>query len=97
MSVKHTPGPWGFMGRNVGAHPEDALKWSGVASVSGYGPESDANLALIAAAPELLEALEQLRCVTINMDPDYKPSVAEVEASLKKARLTIAKAKGEAP
>ena len=57
---------------------------------SGYNPADNelyANARLIAAAPELLEALEELIAATNHLEPC--PATAD------KARAAIAKAKGE--
>lgn len=68
LAAEATPGPWGIMGRTVGINPENPMTWSGLAMVTGYGPQSDANLHLIAALPDLLaiaqgqgEEMERLR------------------------------------
>ena len=58
MITKHTPGPWKRLGAS------DILGADGVVTASAKGwldrkhPECHANAALIAAAPELLGALE---------------------------------------
>lgn len=63
---KHTPGPWIATASDNGEWGIDAASGWGIATVAGSagdGPgndESDANARLIAAAPELLEALEHL-------------------------------------
>lgn len=98
---KHTPGPWVHDTRGQGKPDVRAASGRAVACtwmVCGSAPKSDkgyearceedrANARLIAAAPELLAALEELvgwqTCV-----PD-----AVVEA----ARAAIAKATGEQP
>ena len=85
--MSHTPGPWtasehgaytDYKGNNIVILGDDLR----IAVV--LGPDTDetqANARLIAAAPDLLEALEAL------LEGDF--NVAE------KARLAIAKAKGE--
>jgi hypothetical protein len=68
--MKHTPGPWEVSRNNAGAiplhfQPPEVFGRGGnccVASNLGNGPESEANARLIAAAPELLEALQE--CLT---------------------------------
>lgn len=98
MTAQHTPGPWS-------AHHHESTdtytvhvegrSWEswGVAHV-GYTKEDDANARLIAAAPELLEAL----IAVVNM-PDYDGSISTsvVRRNAKHAaRAAIAKATGGA-
>lgn len=90
MTTTHTPGPWTH-------HPEDniitdasgrrLIEWQ-ARSVSVSVEERDANARLIAAAPELLEALAALiGCIDHGSDnPTLK---------LDAARAAIAKATGE--
>lgn len=64
MTTKHTPGPWSFKTVSTdGASSVKGADGRGVASVSGNirrpADEMVANAALIAAAPELLEALKR--------------------------------------
>ena len=60
---KHTPGPWFMTGElpgyrsRINSTPQN-LGWD-LAHVCN-GPEADANARLIAAAPELLEALQEV-------------------------------------
>ena len=61
-SSKHTPAPWDWV-QFFAPTGETTYKVRGkglleVARVQGFGPEVEANIRLIAAAPELLEALE---------------------------------------
>jgi len=98
-----TPGPWrvsSLDGRTVG--PVRALFADGtavqqlqaVAIVKERTGESDANANLIAAAPELLKALKQLRHViyeVLKLDPvDH-----EYRSICEQADAAIAKAEGE--
>lgn len=86
---KHTPGPWTFKGRTVrGPHPRDPegrtrIVVNAIWDRGTYVGEAEANARLIAAAPELLEALE------IALDCAGDAWWAE------KAEAAIAKAKGE--
>lgn len=93
----HTPGPWTFTGA-AEARAKDGINLNQicfgdksrnrVCTVAGHGvskEENDANARLIAAAPELLEALEGVLRVA-----DRK--TVEFDA----ARAAIAKARGEA-
>ena len=100
MEHKHTEGPWIF-------HPE-AREISGppgsgviVARLPEWGTAADAtdpsgsNARLIAAAPELLEALQRLKIEVVlsDVDPDYIES--HFRLWLNKAEAAIAKATGE--
>jgi hypothetical protein len=74
---KHTPGPW-KLDRNSVLIPIAPYEWA-----DAYGG-SEANARLIAAAPDLLEALQDL-CDTLG------------ECGMtEKARAAITKAEGEA-
>lgn len=84
MNAKHTPGPW------ISRQPE---KWCGryrVETPAGIEiaavPQDEANARLIAAAPELLDALEAIIGHDAHLLNPYR-----VEA----ARIAIAKARGE--
>ena len=98
--MSHTPGPWfvsmepdqdedGWMG--VGVYDCDG----GVYAVVDDEPETiarpfcEANARLIAAAPEMLEALERLVEAA-------GPQMAEPDLALEFARTVIRKARGEA-
>jgi hypothetical protein len=91
MSAQHTPGPWHI--DRYGKHPRavwgatNALPVAIIHSDGTSSAANDANARLIAAAPELLEAL----CMVLD-DPDAldgRPLTYEC------ARAAIAKATGE--
>ena len=93
--MSFTPGPWfatGTMTKYVEARIDGGLVQE-IAAVgptaadNGYGAQQEANARLIAAAPELLEALEKLVLFSIP-----KPSNA---VALNYAHQVIAKARGE--
>lgn len=96
MTTKHTPGPW-RIGKHYGAvvadHPVPEI--SGSDHVEAYGGhmvgESIAprNRALIAAAPELLEALQVVRR-SVGWQVMHPETQALIDAA-------IAKASTEAP
>lgn len=95
--MSHTPGKWNVVGGEVFSMDNDARicqVFSGGDSqkllnkaVSSY--EADANARLIAAAPELLEALERMldECII----PNHR--ISDIE---EKSRAAIAKARGQA-
>ena len=86
---KHTPGPWTWTRSN---EPGEVITWTldgprvlcrwweGIGKPGSH----DADARLIAAAPELLAALERLQ------NPDLKPKILDYQ----RARNAIAKAKG---
>jgi hypothetical protein len=60
--MKHTPGPWKFLPRESRFRPAVQRGTEGAFSVSGLTNErEDADAILIAAAPDLLEALQLCR------------------------------------
>lgn len=85
--VKHTPGPW-FHGTGwIGAG--DVMHAKVVARVEGfpYG-DTEANVRLIAAAPELLEALreyDQAVRDSVGIIPELRSSYAKVIAAIARA------------
>lgn len=96
---KHTPRPW--MAREVTS--------SGFPGQSGWAIDFNedqeqvvdyvyeaADAHLIAAAPELLEALERLKCELILSDVDMDYIESHFRPWLNKAEAAIAKARGEA-
>ena len=60
----HTQGPWFFDGDKIKGNDKKTLQVCGVLMPCGYVPSDDvgyANARLIAAAPELLEALKEAK------------------------------------
>lgn len=99
-TTKHTPGPWevitkkseyyghkhaGFDARHPRIITDKGLAIANV--VPWHGVEFAANARLIAAAPELLAALERLLDHTTAANKDYDATTV--------ARAAIAKAKGQ--
>lgn len=90
MKPQHTPGAWHIFTaacspdqRAIGDETENRI----IALIDKSDEQDEANAHLIAAAPELLEALENLvRNFTQEPDP---------HGDLKKAKAVIKKAKGE--
>jgi hypothetical protein len=88
MSAKHTPGPWTYWPKvayPLGVVTRDASAGH-IATPSDCGECTEANACLIAAAPDMLEALEL--CVSWQ-------SGAERGRVFDAARAAIRKAKGE--
>lgn len=97
QETKYTPGPWGYDDYDHTAFCSDKYKedyfmrieWS-VDALGIPEEEIQANARLIAAAPELLEALEEL--IAMN-NCNYDRTIQE--NGYKKARAAIAKARGK--
>jgi hypothetical protein len=109
MSAKHTPGPWkagtarrssnfGDMAAFVhGPGPAKIAKvWSGDPSDETNGNKAEANARLIAAAPDLLEALKDIVEQWDAAKDPHSKAVAlnspKLWAALGEARAAIAKA-----
>jgi len=90
---KGTPGKWVNVGGWVDSEGKHSKIICAIGSVSTQPEEvQEANANLIAAAPELLEALQLARHVIINMLPANSASRVKVDEVAGKA---IAKALGE--
>ena len=88
METKHTPGPW-----KIGTQPPNGEQTIGTyrglmvaVATTGAGTPTIANARLIAAAPELLDALLDAACALECCGKDYYAAT--------KARAAIAKATG---
>ena len=107
---KHTPGPWqaeqaGMNGKIiewfVRVDGDDIAIASAICDRAGN--ISEANARLIAAAPDLLEALEQTLQLAIDWEDEARGTWQDEalgflhndDPIIKKARAAIAKAKGE--
>lgn len=101
--MSHTPGPWEIK-RDVG-HFDSATtiharqlfcvkpaKFELMLEVGGWAPveKLEANTRLIAAAPDLLEALETIAAYPLNRKDEMG-----IESMRELARTAIAKARGE--
>jgi hypothetical protein len=97
----HTQGPWGPISDEFGdcemgvAWPGDSRGHFLAVAQSGDPDELRANARLIAAAPELLDALqhalERLECI-----PGDRDETGVILHSINKARAAIARATGDA-
>ena len=93
-----TPGPWAVVGnrtkyveaRLISGLIQEVAACGPTAADKGYGPQQEANARLIAAAPDLLEALIELADCGAEAWGEDRPCV-------KWARAAIAKATGEQP
>lgn len=100
--MKHTPGPWQSYNGEVTTRKTLGRSFRRIAVVQDYGlgslPEVDeANAKLIAAAPDLLEALESAcGCIEASLDEVPSETREAMESDLARYRAVIAKAKGEA-
>lgn len=94
---KHTPGPWNRIkgDRNVYSAAGTVCKTPAILGGGSAATNWEANARLIAAAPDLLEALEELeRSVFAGSYED--PSHDRIFRALKDARAAIVRARGEA-
>jgi hypothetical protein len=89
-TVKHTPGPWTL---NIGCGSKGYA--GNYEIMEALTEEHAANAKLIAAAPKLLAALEEVMTWIKNWDPNFTEDRewSSTEASV---RAAIAEAKGEA-
>lgn len=91
IRANHTPAPWHVYGYEIGTAPDETIAVVCALSGNDGDSEEDANARLIAAAPELLAALETLLWQVERTDDLPE----EVEEMLSDARAAIAKAKGQ--
>jgi hypothetical protein len=99
MSTQHTPGPWTLDLGNIGIDMKnhvgvDAPDHGGIAQVvwvmdddASEGkntPTCEANARLIAAAPDLLEALQDALCALECCGKDY-PAASKAQEAIAKA------------
>lgn len=95
MTAKHTPGRW-LIGEDQCV--DDAwsiITTSGGSIIANVNDRHDrkANAHLIAAAPDLLEALEEFFAIE---EDEAAVSQARIDAAFDAARAAIAKARGQA-
>ncbi len=98
MMTERTPGPWEAEAGQpmagddwVGVYAEDAVPGHKMPAMC-YGPEQDANARLIAAAPELLEALR--RVLDTNNGGEHGENIEGWLDARRDAVSAIAKAEG---
>jgi len=91
MNKNHTPGPWVYYYEKIG---NQHIVWSDNSRIVSLSMNDDAesNARLIAAAPDLLEALQDLfiDCMACDYNDGFNTSPLA-----KKVRAAIAKATGD--
>ena len=92
--AEHTPGPWKILDELyvTTSRPDDDM---GLYVGQAYGPstpEAAANARMIAAAPDMLEALENLEH---QLQAEFGFCLRNSNNAVQQARNAIAKAKGE--
>lgn len=94
MSTKHTPGPWQLADNDIVVGRDRTIRKIVTVSKSSFGkkiPEYRNNAFLIAAAPEMLEALRETRAILaahcLMSDPTDKGGAAMrvIDAAISKA------------
>ena len=91
MSTAHTPGPWAFEDEFVRAGDVVIADPYCEETASTRPGEMEANARLIAAAPDLLEACEEL----LHVADDYAPDIGSANGPITRALAAIGKAKGD--
>ena len=104
MRAAHTPGPWNFSAsfdsveRRVKHGDNPPLVWAIASGINSAHPdympraEQIANARLIAAAPELLDALDRIS--TAYDETLRHPIASQLLQAIYRSRAAIAKAKG---
>jgi hypothetical protein len=96
----HTPGPWAIsgVGHSIGIAPDNG-KSDGIAHVFGCGPQAQADAKLVAACPDLLDALDScleimLRAIGERLPIQQGTGCEETDwlTAIRKAKASIAKA-----
>jgi hypothetical protein len=96
--MKHTPGPWTINGLGIEGPEDDRGLSEYIAHVSNDCDASEANSHLIAAAPELLEALKLARAAFrgTNDDGSYRgDGIIFTDDARDQIEAVIAKAEGK--
>ncbi len=92
MNTQHTPGPWKVKSI-VGVYAQDGSLVASLHTPISNGDNQDARL--IAAAPELLEALQAfLRAPSVGSDGPGSSTIVVQDFNLRAARAAIVKATG---
>ncbi len=99
MTTTHTPGPWGLMEHQDGfltlTPPDGRCAYFGM--LPNEDDEDRANGRLIAAAPDLLAALELLGANILALPTPLFEQISEhIKPGVAASRAAISRAKGEA-
>jgi hypothetical protein len=94
MHTKHTPGPWSAIKADTYLELRDGSN-DPILRIRGGMLPTSANARLIAAAPDLLAALENAANVLAGIAVGDLKTVYPSSPALEQARAAIAKAKGE--
>ena len=91
--MKHTPGPWEYKFDMAG---HDVRAKSKLIAALGVLPEITQNGHLIAAAPDMLEALKGLfeHCAMVHKHWGDGDNTKQADAAIKAGEAAIAKAEG---
>ena len=88
MEARHTPGPWTYCPDedDIPGHRERARVEFGRSKWVNIGPHgNDYDARLIAAAPDMLEALQAARIILAEHEPHPLPVLGKVLAAIIKA------------
>lgn len=93
--TKHTPGPWTYVGFGV-VQPLSPQANGQKITTQCFGPDSEANARLIAAAPDLLAACHALMRAEVMQTEGKRDgaTMGQISLAIDAARAAIAKAKG---
>ena len=107
MTTQHTPGPWRvrkeWSGDGYEIYPTRAGKppefgqWAAIATVDSIvskGESARKNARLIAAAPELLECLQEMISEVRWWESEHECCAGKSDGKIQKAMTVIAKATG---
>ena len=93
MNTKHTPGPWNVSPSAKASTLTRVFDETGKLVASANGPglfeggEAEANARLIAAAPELLEALHVMMKTFEGLEAIHNDAYRQAKAAIAKATL----------
>jgi hypothetical protein len=90
MTTQHTPGPWKYL-RTSGFDYGSTAYW--IPGICG-NVKDEANARLIAAAPDLLEALSKIEAACAVIPEGLEGYLEPLSDALADARAAIAKATG---